>query len=256
VRRLELGTDHVPIPLYGAGGRRLDLVTRLDRLKLGGLTATDATFYVTPIGGAGRDIRFAGLIGADFLAGYDVELDLADGRVSLFSQDHCKGRVVHWAKEYFAVPFSPGREGGPGRIDLDVTVDGKPVLAILDTGAHWTLMRLATSSGLFDIDTSSPGVESIGALRGIEGNHVDEYSYTFKTLVLGGITFENPVIHLAAINVARHEADVGSHFSRANLGQPDLYIGMNVIRRLHLYIAYGERMLYFTIEDRAVPEGQ
>lgn len=64
---------------------------------------------------------------------------------------------------------------------------------------------------------------------------------------IGGVTIDNPVLLLLPDLVANagHRTRPGS-LIRVENGLPDVLLGMNVLRRLHLYIAYKESRLYIT----------
>jgi hypothetical protein len=60
--------------------------------------------------------------------------------------------------------------------------------------------------------------------------------HQFHTLTFGGVTVVNPlfVVKPGPMSVR----------SAGDPSPPDVTIGMNVLRNLHLYFAFGERMLY------------
>ena len=60
------------------------------------------------------------------------------------------------------------------------------------------------------------------------------YRYPFKSLTFGGVAIDNPDIVLVP--------DAQSRFP----GGHRFVLGMNILRRLHLYIAYREKKLYVT----------
>ncbi|HEY2033927.1 MAG TPA: hypothetical protein VGH02_09610, partial [Rhizomicrobium sp.] len=62
----------------------------------------------------------------------------------------------------------------------------------------------------------------------------------FKTLSLNGLTVNHPDILL----ISNSESDVlGGNAS------PKMLIGLSILSKLHLYIAYGEHNLYVTPAD-------
>jgi len=65
------------------------------------------------------------------------------------------------------------------------------------------------------------------------GEALPRYSYTFKTLNFDGVTVQNPKVWF-----------ISQKYSK----DPDykMLLGMNVIRQLHMFISYKEKMLYIT----------
>jgi predicted aspartyl protease len=183
-------------------------------------------FTVGPV--HGRDFIFfvdhswmdtSGLLGGDFYYQYDLDFDFARARLNLISPNHCPGQVVYWtAQPYGVVPF----ELRGNHIHLRVTLDGKEMEAILDTGAADTVMSLERAARDFDLDRDQL----------LRSRH-----YPFRTLSFGEISVGNPVIELVS---DRENAAMGRN------GPLQMIIGMGVLRRMHLYISYKEKMLYVT----------
>jgi ABC-type hemin transport system substrate-binding protein len=63
------------------------------------------------------------------------------------------------------------------------------------------------------------------------------YQYPFKSLTFSGVAVANPDIVLVSDRASKE------------YGQPDLIIGMGILRQLHIYLAYHERNLYLTSAD-------
>jgi hypothetical protein len=76
------------------------------------------------------------------------------------------------------------------------------------------------------------------------------YRYTFKSLSMDSIAVTNPAFVILpdlAEQQIRSEMGKLADDPQYGLGQlPRLVIGMDVLRKLHLYIAYKEHMLYVT----------
>ena len=183
-------------------------------------------FFIAP------DERFrkgnAGALGADFLKRYDVEFDFANGIFRLFSPNHCSGKVVYWTKGPFArIPFTLDRDA---HIKVPVQLDGRDMFAALDTGAE-------ESVGSLEDIASDFGVEDIGSVLK-PGSGIQVYRYPFKLLTFEGVAVYNPAILLYPNAV--------SHMPRS---ERELIIGMNVLHRLHIYIAYSEDAIYLTSPD-------
>ena len=207
------------------GGRKLDHYVTAHSMEIAGAQVKDKQFVLIP-----DDVLPAGVDGAlapDVLRVFDVDFDFAAGKLGLFSQDHCEGKVVYWMHgEYVVIPF---KMDSNWHIEIDVQLDGKEVSAGLDTGSDRSLMSLETAEDLFKIDDA--------ALNASKGH------YPFKTLTLQGadanqsVTVNNPDLIL----VPDDKSQVMGGYR-----QPKLILGMGVLRQLHLYIAYKEHKLYVT----------
>ena len=77
----------------------------------------------------------------------------------------------------------------------------------------------------------------------------DIYAYNFKTLSFGTVAIGNARLLLtrdtALVKGADPNAPTGS-LLRHTEEQPDMIIGMDLLKLTHLYIAMGEQVLYVT----------
>lgn len=245
--RVGMPIENMPGVVYGLTGEALNEKTRMRSLRLGNSVSTNAAVVLTPVGGDGTDGEPVALFGADYLQNYDVEIDVAGGKVNLFSQDHCPGQVVYWAPDYFKSKIYYVGESMLHRPTMDISIDGKPLRALLDTGAYTNIMRLAVATDRFDLSPTSPDMQKMGETKGIEGRTLDTYQHTFQSMTFGDITLHNTKMMIAPINTAAHVASIGSRLNNSMGDQPDVFIGMTLLKQLHLFIAYSENTLYYTI---------
>lgn len=212
-------------------GARITEITQADSVQLGTMKAGRVHFLILPDRLVTGEVQ--GTLAPDFLANYDVELDFVNAKFNLFSQDHCPGQVVYWTHEPFAqIPFQMDRMG---HMVTTVQLDEKSIDAIIDTGASQSIMGFEAAKSEFGWDDKTPDLK-VGAKRpdGTPAN----YRFPFKTLTLAGLTVNNPDILL----VRQLQSD------DFRIGSPKMrfLIGMSVLRQLHMYIAYKERVLYVT----------
>jgi len=208
---------------------RLTKLVAPDSIVLGGASVHDWQFLVSPDFMLPGDA--SGLLGADVLRAFDVDIDYAHGKLNLFSPDHCPGQVVYWTKDARAsVPMRPD----PGwHITIPVTLDGQSLTAIVDTGAADSVMTYEEARDLFGWKDGDPRLKPLGPsqVNGADKNRA--FRFPFATMTFEGIEVQNPDIVL----VPR---------STVVRGAPQLLLGASVLRQLHVYIAYGEKTLYLT----------
>ena len=232
---------------YLANGAKLDELTIVPSVSLGASQHADAAFMLANINSPDMP-PLKGILGSDLLRDSDVEIDPRNGIIKLFAQDHCAGKVVYWADAYSDLPI---RITTDGQIALTMTLDGHDVDTVLDTGAANTTLSLQIARQVFDIDTDAPTVEKIS------GSGRDTvYRTHFKTLAAGGISIAAPRIYLVRDALAdrlREDAADTHHLMPLLTRTPQLILGMDVLRKLHLYIAYHESKLYITAADAGAP---
>src|SRR5207248_2555444 len=82
------------------------------------------------------------------------------------------------------------------------------------------------------------------------------YRKQFKTLSFEGVTVSNPVMDLMPDEITRIVGNApltGSLIRQSDRGLPDAILGMNVLSKAHIYIAYRERKLYIMAAGDGAP---
>jgi predicted aspartyl protease len=209
------------IQMYG--GKKVDYYVDARNVSLGGLNTDKMRFMILP-GDDVHEDNIDGILGPDILQSYDADFDFANSKLNLFSLDHCDGGVVYWTREPVAVV--PTTLDEVNHTQLTVSLDGKDIDGIIDTGSQRTLVDWDMVKSQFGINENSPGVVSHK-----DGDEV-YYTYPFKALNFGGIAITNPDLML----VPGAESHTRTH----------IIVGVSILRHLHFYMANRERKLYIT----------
>jgi hypothetical protein len=185
-----------------------------------------------------------GTLGLNIFTHMDLEIDNAGKTVSLFTQDNCAaGDVVYWADEAVTLKYRAERERAPtggrlGRPKSHITLpivgaelEGEDIRVLFDTGATITALDIDLAKRRFGIGPGSPGVQPAGRAYLPSGRTVELYSYTFKTLTISGIRFENVPVHLGEFETA------------------ELILGMHELKLLRLYFAFKDGLVHVTAAD-------
>ncbi|MDR3418946.1 MAG: aspartyl protease family protein [Nevskia sp.] len=222
------------VAVIGAGGQVLDRYVKVPSFRVGQLDLRGVDFYVGP-DAPGDDARVGGNLGANVLAKQDLELDPGAGKVRLYARDRCRTPALDLArKDVQALPL----ELEHNLISIAVTLDGKPLRALIDTGASSSVLSLDVARELFGLSPDSPGVQRSAESSTLDGRRLQMYEHIFDSLTLGGVVFRQPLLTLAKDNI-------GPAGGWKVLGEaPQLILGMHELRRLHLYVDYGSKTLY------------
>ncbi len=229
-------------------GESSDQAADVSSFSIGQLTTKSIEFVVSP--GTrlfGGDNRYAGVIGPNILKQYDVDIDFGASKLALLSPDHCDGKVIYWPAT--AVAVVPIRVLKSGHIVMTVQLEGKPVTAMLDTGAAMSTLTYPVAESDFGLKMGSPDAPYAGEMSGKPGAAV--YSHRFKSLDFDGIAVGNLDVEILPDFLKdkyKTGAETGTRLGNPSDNDefPDMLIGMNVLKHLHVYIAYNERRLYIT----------
>jgi hypothetical protein len=224
---------------YDLRGNYVDHATVVPSFAIGNLVGHNVNFVVGPdYLFAGRP-DIAGILGPGILRFYDVAVDFGARTFALISPDHCAGKVVYWpAKTVAIVPIDVLKASG--HIVVPVTLDGRSINAMLDTGAYTTV--LSTSAAENALRLHIPYMYRFQ-------HRVMPYQHRFPALDFGGVAVANPVVDIlpGLGRGPRLPSATGTRIADGETERlPDMLIGMDILRHLHLYIAYREQKLYIT----------
>jgi hypothetical protein len=208
---------------YRVGGAR--------HLKFGAISIQDVTvFQEVP------DLAFDGILSAGTMISDDLDMDFGAMRLNFFSADHCPGGVVYWPHQALAmVPVAMAQ----GHFELAVTLDGHPLTAVIDTGSPWTILDLTWAKKNLGFSPEAAAPPSSDIPKDDPDRQI--YFRKYSELSFPGIAITKPLVIIRPIQFGD-----GNDADATNRRAPDLIIGMEVLRHLHLYYAASEQKFYIT----------
>ena len=206
--------------LKGAAGTMLNSFITGEDFRIGELRVANKPMYLETRPLFGSD----GTLSPDILRNYDVEIDLSQDRLSLMPPGVC---APEDGAEALAITVTKG-----GHVRFPVKIDGKTIMAVLDTGTMTSLVSIkaAVRLGVY------PNSSGLRLTRGVGPYRI--YDYPFQSLEIGGINMNSPNINIASENFIPGPAE-------------DLILGINALRQMRLTIAYSRNRLYIRAPLRA-----
>ena len=244
--RLKLPILQTNFTMMGLDGKVNRDGVSIQQLQIGRMNGKNVTLPIASI------LADGGLVALEVLRTSDIDVDFGTDTMNMFSTDHCDGAVVYWKAPVTAtVPIV----WHGYHMSVPVTLDGHQVQAWIDTGAAHTDMFMDRAKSFYNLtmgDADTP--------ENANGNaNFKNYSHTFKSLSFGSITVNNPLINIIPNTIGRDLSRASMTDSRAKserdmLDLPDMIIGMDVLRKLHIYIATKENRLYISDATVQTPE--
>ncbi len=154
---------------------------------------TVAPLPVTEIAGH----QIAGLLGRDFLSPFDLDLDLPARQLTLYRVRGCLTGFLPWTIPYAAIPAST--PVGTALV-VQVLVDGRPLRALVDSGASASLLtapgmvRLGLTAGSLALDPGGDGA-------GFGPRPVPMRRHRFTELRVGVEVVREPTLWIASVRV-------------------------------------------------------
>nr|WP_277875825.1 retroviral-like aspartic protease family protein [Acetobacter fallax] len=211
------------VTLRGTTGVVAASVVRADKLGLGKAIASDVLFIeIDKKWGHIGDLPVAGLLGSDFLSNYEVKFDLPQHLITLYRMQGCSSKDIVWKKPVDPVPLEPG-DGKD--VLVPFKINGKPIDAILDSGASGTVIR-PSQARKAGVTRDMLARDPVGFSRGVSDDKVVSHRHLFDTVEVGPEIFHN--VHL---QVAPLETD-------------SALLGADFLRHAVVWLSYRDRILY------------
>jgi len=165
-----------------------------------------------------------GVLGADSLSSFDVDLDLPGHRMVLYEKQTCPGAAPAWTEPYARI--NAGRSRGD-HLFFPVRLDGRRTDAFVDTGSQFTVLstRAAFALGL------TPTVlarDPVATVRGAAAEQLTAHVHRFSELEVGTETIRNPEIIVTDVR----------------LSDADLVLGIDFLRTRRIWLSYGSQQIF------------
>jgi predicted aspartyl protease len=227
LNRLGLQTDSTHILSgHGAGGESRFYAGRLRGLEIAGIPVPDHQVRVLPSSSplGGQEV-IDGLFGTSVLSVFEIDLDLPHRQVTLYAGHMCPQTVVPvWPGPYATIDASASTRG---RFLIPVEVNGKPLRALIDTGAAVSLIasdvaaELGVTPEMLVHDTTTRLVGT-GPMAPLARQH------RFDSISIGGETYANPML----LVTERPEPEI------------DVIIGSDYLSGRRLWLSYARKRVF------------
>jgi predicted aspartyl protease len=130
----------------------------------------------------------SGLIGGDVLSHYDVEIDLSGRRVRLWQASSCSASDLPWSGPRGTIP---AHVTWGDRLIVTITLNGKQVDALLDSGSAISLLQTETAG---EVGVTGMSADSEVPVHGIAGSTIMVRLHRFGFMRIGNDQIEGPEI--------------------------------------------------------------
>jgi predicted aspartyl protease len=211
--------------LRGLAGKLATREVELSSFLAGGVAIPLRRILVAPLPTRmGPESPIDGLLGADALRFFDIDLDLPHNRLVLYAKQACSNAVPDWTGPYTPIDGV----GFPGaHLVFPVRLDGHRVLAFIDTGAQRTMLSATTARAL-GVTEGALARDRLVILRGIAAEQLISRVHRFSRLEIGDAAIPYPELAVAEVI-----------FRNAGL-----VLGMDLLSSRRLWISYGARRIF------------
>jgi predicted aspartyl protease len=211
--------------MQALGGTTASFPARARVFTFGGVGLRDQALRVSPVQLArpGREVP-DGLLGADVLSRFDLDLDFANSRITLYRARNCPDGGPGWDFPYVTLDMLTSQ---PGRIMVPAELDGVPFGAVLDTGAEMTAIArsIALKTGRSEAEIDAGQAVTI---TGASDAQVIARRHQFRAIRIGRMVAQAPVLTVVPL-----PANVANGI-----------LGMDFLRGRRVWVSYASQKVF------------
>jgi predicted aspartyl protease len=165
-----------------------------------------------------------GLLGADFFSSFEVDLDLAHARMTLYERLACAIAAPPWSQPFTAIPVNRSLHD---HLFFPVILDGHKFASFIDTGAELSALDAGAARAVGVGDTALDQ-DPVANLRGAGSEVVKSRAHRFGRLQIGGETLSDRVIVVTNLR----------------LQDADLVLGIDFLRLRRVWLSYASHQIF------------
>jgi predicted aspartyl protease len=159
-----------------------------------------------------------GLFGVSILSVFEVDLDFPHRVVTLYAGRICPNTIVPpWRVPYEMVDSS---RSAKGRFMIPVELDGRPINALIDTGAEASIVAADVAAAL-GVTTAALQAGPHAVLVGTGPQTAVAYAHEFQQIRIGNVVAPHPLLLVAE----RAEPSI------------DMILGSDYLKSHHLWLS-------------------
>jgi predicted aspartyl protease len=213
----------------GIGGSQRMYTGRVNSLDIGPVKLK--SFNMRVLDNGSKDIPYGAIVGVDFLLQMDMQISLANRKLTYFKgNDDCREAYLRDIEKSVVVDYLSAHKDV--RPNIEVLVNGKKLTAIVDSGASRSVIfrRSAERAG---ITAATPGVVKGGKSVGIGDFAPDAWHVPIGSFSVGRNQYSNLKITML------DDVQMGSDGA-------DMLLGADFLRTHDVLFAKSQRKMYLT----------
>ncbi len=167
-----------------------------------------------------------GVLGADTLSSFDVDLDLPHHRLVFYGKQFCPGAAPAWAEPYATIP---ARRTFSDHLSFSAQLDGRQIDAFIDTGAQLSVLSSRAALAL-GVTEAALARDRATVTLGATAERLNSHLHRFSRMEVGGEIVRNPELIVA--NVSLKDAE--------------LVLGVDFLGSRRIWLSYGSQQIFLS----------
>ncbi len=203
-----LQTDEVELSSFSIGG----VAIPWRRVRV---TSVNVPSFVGPLDG---------VLGADVLDDFDVDLDLPHHRMAFYTKQSCPNAGPAWTQPYARI--TAGRSISD-HLFFPVQLNGRKIDALFDTGSQLSVLSLGAALALGVTKTALAHDRPI-MTQGAAAEQLSSHIHRFSQLEIGDEVIPHPELVVTDVK----------------LSDADLVLGINFLISRRVWLSYGSQQIF------------
>ena len=167
-----------------------------------------------------------GVLGADTLSSFDVDLDLPRHRMVFYGKQSCPSAAPAWTEPYATIS---ARRTFSNHLSFAAQLDGRQIDTFIDTGAQVSVVssRAALALGLTEAALAR---DRATVTLGAAAERLNSHIHRFSRMEVGGEVVRNPELIVADVS----------------LKDADLILGIDFLSSRRLWLSYGSQQIFLS----------
>jgi predicted aspartyl protease len=165
-----------------------------------------------------------GVLGADTLSSFDVDLDLPGHRMAVYTKQTCPDAAPSWGQPY--ARLGTGRSFG-GHLFFPVQLDGHRIDAFIDTGSQVSVLSTKAASAL-GLTGAVLARDQAVMVHGAAAEQLSAHVHRFSRLEIGPAVVRNPELVVTDIR----------------LNDADIVLGIDFLGSQRIWMSYGSQQIF------------
>jgi predicted aspartyl protease len=167
-----------------------------------------------------------GVLGADVLSNFDVDLDLPHHRLVFYKRQSAPSATPAWSESWATIAAGRSRSD---HLFFPVQLDGRRIEALFDSGAQLSVLSNEAARAFGVTDAALAHDRSV-IVRGVAGEQVSSHVHRFAQLEIGREVVNHP--EFVVTNV--------------KLSDADLVLGINFLISRRIWLSYGSQQIFLS----------
>jgi len=167
-----------------------------------------------------------GVLGADTLSSFDVDLDLPHHRMVFYGKQSCPRAAPAWTEPYATIS---ARRTFSNHLSFAAQLDGRQIDTFIDTGAQVSVVssRAALAVG---VSEAALARDRATVTLGAAAERLNSHIHRFSRMEVGGEVVRNPELIVADVS----------------LKDADLILGIDFLSSRRLWLSYGAQQIFLS----------